>query len=44
MNTPNRALAAKIEATRDVLRPSETLPRPVAHPPKHQIRQITGKR
>jgi hypothetical protein len=29
MNTPNPALAAKIEAPRGVLRPSETLPRPI---------------
>jgi hypothetical protein len=44
MNTPNSTPAAKIEATRGVLRPSETLPRPIPYPPQHQIGPIGGPR
>jgi hypothetical protein len=44
MNTPNPTLAAQIEATRGVLRPSETLPRPILFPPENQIASIRGLR
>jgi hypothetical protein len=44
MNTPNPALAGGTDALRGDLRPSETVPRPVPYPPKHQIRRIGGKR
>ena len=44
MNLPNLTLATKIEATRGVLRPSETLPRPIPCPPENQIGPIGGAR
>jgi hypothetical protein len=44
MNTPNPTLAAKIGATRGVLRPSETVPRPILFPPENQIGPIGGPR
>lgn len=44
MNAPNSSLAAKIDATRVVLRPSETLPRPIRSPPQHQLGPIGGPR
>jgi hypothetical protein len=44
MNTPHPALAAKIEATTGVLRPSETVPRPIRFPPEHHIGSTGGER
>ena len=44
MNTPNRTLPAKTEATRSVLRPSETLARPIPYSPETQIGAIGGLR
>ena len=44
MNTPNPTLATKTEATRGVLRPSETSPRPIPSPPESQIGAIGGLR
>jgi len=44
MNPPNLTLAAKIEVTRGILRPSNTLPRPIPSPPEHQSAPIGGQR
>ena len=44
MITPNPALAGETDATRGDLRPSETIPRPIPHPPQAQIRRIGARR
>jgi len=44
MNTPNLILAAKMEATRGVLRPCARLPRPIHCPPENQFGSIGGPR
>jgi len=44
MNTPTLTLAAKMEATRGVLRPWARLPRPVPRPTENQFGSIGGPR
>ena len=44
MNTPIPAPGLETGALRGVLRPSDTGPRPIPHPPQRQIRRIGGQR